>query len=707
MGRQDYERVKILPYKGINQQVDLAIPQECSDARNIWAPTGRLEQRPGILPIPVKLHGTTVATASENATMIWYDASTTNYDSQTGTGSFAWADVDIGDYIYLQFTDAQFAYARDEYGTHFRIVELDFAQNLDSRPKVEYYDGSTWRWLPALYYSGTTYKYGNRLFSETANSHGFYFSFPLGWQKTTINSTEAYYIRVTVINSDFQASVPSSTGASGRTVVIRPAAAPDGTRPPCRHMAMFSCQFLSTKRYIRIAQVIRQVGATVTLQYLYTSTSSLETESDHVEYNRDTGVLLNIPPALPSIAVVQQFDEAFVAFDHFVSRHPAYPVSGDTLQAQVESRDWAVGSKAPYDKEYIVQLSEFPRAHFITFFKGRLWASNLEGEPTSVRWSVPVPYHKVWPQISSEPIIETDNSPITGQAPLGEYLVVFKNDSIWQMIPTEQDHFGLATFVPTKVPSGVGCVSNASIQEIKGRLVFLAEDGIYLFDGSEAVKISDRIQETIDSIVPSLRSQAVSVHWKKKNCYLLSVGIGNTSINNHIIVWDYKNDALWVWDTWEAMAWLRDEDSFDNEHIYYGAENGSEYKIDIGNDDAGQAISSYFTTHRVGYADSDSMIVRSIELTSDNTSGNPTVELIVDDEASGTSGTLDLDDYNEAKYDTAVYGTDTYSKSGRRTKRLSFRECADWFQVKVSHSNAHEPFKCSMVEEGFVPKGKR
>ena len=49
MGRKDYQHVLLKLNKGINQQADLAEPDQCADARNVWAPNGKVERRPGYL----------------------------------------------------------------------------------------------------------------------------------------------------------------------------------------------------------------------------------------------------------------------------------------------------------------------------------------------------------------------------------------------------------------------------------------------------------------------------------------------------------------------------------------------------------------------------------------------------------------------------------------------------------------------------------
>ena len=291
----------------------------------------------------------------------------------------------------------------------------------------------------------------------------------------------------------------------------------------------------------------------------------------------------------------------------------------------------------------------------------------------------------------------------------GEALVVFKSDSVWNMVSTgENPATQVNHYSPIRMVAGVGCVSNSSIQQIRGNLIFLAEDGVYAYDGTPAIrKLSDRVNETIGSITAGRRSMAVSAHWKTKNCYLLSFATDGEFDNNVTLVWDYRNDAWWVWDI-QASLWVSDEDANDDERLYFIDKYGQIHLLEDGNHDHGAAISSHVLTHRIGINSNIRRTIRQVEVSSNNKPSAFTVAVRAnDDEANESSGALDMTDSSEATYGTAVDGVDKYVVDRRRARRLSFRKQGDWFQVKVSHSAKNETYEISSLDIGVVDGTRR
>jgi len=260
------------------------------------------------------------------------------------------------------------------------------------------------------------------------------------------------------------------------------------------------------------------------------------------------------------------------------------------------------------------------------------------------------------------------------------------------------------SYSPIKVVSGVGCVSQASIKHVRGNLLFLAEDGVYVFDGTPSVrKISDRIQDTIDSIVPSRRPLAVAAHWKTKNCYLLAAAVDGSDPNNMVMVYDYKNDAWWLWDSMEAQAWLEDEAASDDERLYFMNNRGHMFEVGADQADNRTAISSYILTQRIGMNDNIRRTLRQVEVTGDNKCSALTVSARVnDDVVNETSGSLSFTDSSEAQYGSAVNGTDSFVQDRRRSRRIGFRKQGDYVQVKVAHSVKDETMEISSLDLGFA-----
>lgn len=690
MGRTDLKRVILRCNDGINQSAEDATPNQCAVATNVWAPNGRVETRPGYVGVSQFVQGTTGIT-----TRLLFaraeDTSAGTFTAPSGAGVLTLNNL-VGrvanggdmDRWYLGFSSTFGGVRLSVPGVNTNTTKF----------RAEYWDGSVWTHIrvtefdPSLTEPATTPHLG-----PTAGAFVYLlFVTPQDWATTTIDSQSAYWLRFNLLEADFDAAVSidvdSGTTAEFANVEVH---------------GIFAPQFSASKRYLT---TFRQSASSATL--FFNAPELPQTSLFTYLHTGETSVADE--PA--TLAVVPQFDEAFLAYNHRVTHHVAQPTDGDVITGLVETGDFAVGTDAPYDPALIPSLAEFPRAKYITFFKGRLWASGIEGEPFTVRWGAPQPYHKVWPATSYEILAEHDNSRITGQYPLGEYMVFFKNDSIWMAYDAGLDEFGVQQYALRQVVAGVGCVSQSSIKAVRGNLIFLAEDGLYRFDGSTASKVSidkqtgaDRLVDFWPSITAARRPFAAAAHWKTQSTYLLSVTTDGSGTNNETLVWDYDSDALWLWDNIDAQHWIEDEANNDNETLYFGDSQGNVYQFGVGKTDHGATISATLTTARLDLSGPWKKRVRYAEAMCTNKTRAATVELLSNDQTSGTSASLSFTDSVEKDWTSFTFGTDSYTPARRVRKRADYRKDYEWLQVKISNSTKNQPLQLSYVELGMQAIG--
>jgi hypothetical protein len=380
--------------------------------------------------------------------------------------------------------------------------------------------------------------------------------------------------------------------------------------------------------------------------------------------------------------------------------------------AEVEISDSLVGEvdgvKAPYNPSYVSQLGEFPRAKYITYFGNRLWVAGITGAPFQVRWSAASPAHKVWPEEAFEELSEDDNSPITALAATDEHLMVFKRDSVWKAVLSKIDDIGIADYDFVKIKSGVGCVSQASIANTPAGLLFLAEDGIYLTDGSRVEKVSQGIQSVVNSLTQAKFKAAAGVHWKKYHAYLLSVSTGGSPTNNLVLVFDYQNGAWWIWDNFEASFWMKEEDSADNERVYFGDADGYIYELGAANHDHYEQINWWVKPHRFGYKDRPSKTFRNLQVGATSDTKNISWELSYnDDERDQNAGTLDFANDVLDSISDGLTGSDELDRELRKGERASLRKTAGWGTLKLESNENTEKAEIHSIELGVVPKGTR
>ena len=79
-------------------------------------------------------------------------------------------------------------------------------------------------------------------------------------------------------------------------------------------------------------------------------------------------------------------------------------------------------------------------------------------------------------------------------------LIIFKRTKIYLLLGSSPSNFEVR-----QVNSYVGCVSPRSVASLDNRMIFLATDGIYAFDGGNFARISDKIRPDILSIKESTR----------------------------------------------------------------------------------------------------------------------------------------------------------------------------------------------------------
>lgn len=699
MGRKDYRHYRTTCSKGINQQAELIGPGEVIDARNVWAPNGKLQSRPGF-----RNEG---SIGREAVSWTPLDSVITETDID-GTPSFQLygATPALTNKIAAD-THIYFVYITDPRGASARYAGLRFEMTTAAQKIAfgswEYYDGSDWRPLSvvnestSVAYDATSFWYGIFLPQGSPLYQTSTFKPPSDWAAVTVHTkTNKFMVRVRLCVNE------SGTG----NVVL--AATRSWSEETAITELLANVKFSNRTRFITAA---RSIGDTSTTLNVASDVRRNWQRTLTLSAGRDRGH--------SSIAVVPQFDEVFLCYSGTTARTTPVPKTTDDPYARVETDASIVGSKAPYDPAYISQESSWPLSDFILFFKGRLWSAY----ESVVRWSAPQPAHKVWPKISQEPIMEDDNSDITGLVGFGEHVVVFKRESIYIMPSIGENQFALEHYTPVRVVSGVGCISPESIQKIRGRLVFLSEDGLYAFDGTPNIKkvtekayknvdgsaeMADRMADFFSQLNKGYRRLATSVHWVSKRCYLLSLSLGDDIDNGTTLVWDYANDSFWVWAGFNAKRWMAG-DGIINDDLFFVDDLGFIYRFGYGHDDHHEAIESYVTTHRIGYRQGDKKRFRQVDATLSNTCKSLSIDVIPqDNEPNKASATVSTTDAIEKLWSDTITDLETeWSSTQKRSVRVGFRVDSDFSQVKITHDTRDQPFELTLLDVGWIPLGDR
>lgn len=284
---------------------------------------------------------------------------------------------------------------------------------------------------------------------------------------------------------------------------------------------------------------------------------------------------------------------------------------------------------------------------------------------------------------------------IRGLKVLGDRLVIFKERAIYVALFTGDADIPF-TFLRT--PSDVGCISGHSVQEIKNGLKFLSQDGFYFFDGSNSIKISDRISTTIDGYNQNRLVEAVSIYQRQKNRYWCSFTTSGQSSHDRVVTWDSSNNAYGIYSGHTPNAYAIAFAS-GSERVYFGDYSGYVFRADNTEDDqdtsgTDTAVNAFFKTKWFNFGDIvDKKGVPHVYLYYDIDQNNISFAYSYDFESGDQfSRSIDLST-SSAVYGSAIYGTDVYAGSGGRSRRIDLTGRGRAIRFHISNSNTDEGFQ--------------
>jgi hypothetical protein len=153
-----------------------------------------------------------------------------------------------------------------------------------------------------------------------------------------------------------------------------------------------------------------------------------------------------------------------------------------------------------------------PKCAFVEFWKERVWCGAPSGDPSGVDFSAltdnagndldPSTGTLAWPINNNFEIDQNAGSRLYGLRAYRNRLYAFKDNGVWEIgFESEFNNFVRKTYAT------VGSRYQTSITESDGILYFTGRDGIYAFDGDNAVRISKKIENKFKALNQPLISQ--------------------------------------------------------------------------------------------------------------------------------------------------------------------------------------------------------
>jgi len=300
-----------------------------------------------------------------------------------------------------------------------------------------------------------------------------------------------------------------------------------------------------------------------------------------------------------------------------------------------------VGTGTPYESLTRGLRSVIPVDGFPALRDGRLF--NFQGQQGL--WSASNVYVDIWPnefEFIDGGLVDGYGD-ITGVLSLSGGLVVFKRKGIYVITASgEPDDYFAEPF-----PSGVGAVGG--LCAAGDFALFVAEDGIYAFDGENQRKLSDAIDELFSEGLSSNLAKAVAIYHAPQNQYRLFYPSPSSSVLDCALYVDLSpimgqsaEGEQRVVSIWPQGKYLNTEYGFQATSIHEditvtpartlaGDRYGVLWELDVERHDAGHPVRCRAIQSPMNVGNDGVVVIRQVVATIKNTGRQDwTLELVPD-----------------------------------------------------------------------------
>lgn len=249
-----------------------------------------------------------------------------------------------------------------------------------------------------------------------------------------------------------------------------------------------------------------------------------------------------------------------------------------------------------------------PNAKYMVKFKDRIVLAGLNNEPTKVLISGRVPNHERfhWSTGGGYVLVDPDSGDdITGLKVHGDKIIVFKENSIWQV---SLDTVTVGNYILLDpqyqlITASYGCSSHRSVVAVENDLLFFGRKGLYVL-GNEPGIIGDilRTNELSVKIRPFVRGLTQAQMQDASAAYIDSKYVLSFPGKSESIIFDRERTAfMGPWNiSFDPRSWLVYIDSSGNEK-WLAADGTDPYVSEFSDtlaDDKGTKITTFLRTKK-------------------------------------------------------------------------------------------------------------
>lgn len=377
-----------------------------------------------------------------------------------------------------------------------------------------------------------------------------------------------------------------------------------------------------------------------------------------------------------------------LSFSNGVNIPASFTVGEDTLIIED-----GIGTTAPYKWTSSGNAAALggspPNATIVTYHKNMAFAAGNSTSPSTLYFSDVGDIENWTTGLSGNIDIENnDGSIIRGLIPGFDGLYIFKDTSIWRLSGDDKDNFVLQRMIPD-----LGTLSNQSLTRLGSDIIFVSSQGdVFIYDGSIGVrKISSKVDGTIDAANFSRFAYAKGIIFRDD--FYASISSSAATTHDTVLYFDTFLNAWSKFDGMNVNCWDVADDGSGQDILVFGDYTGFVYDYPNGTDDAGTAISSYFTTKQYIFNEMPNSLkdLRFIDVFA-NVKGDYdlTIDVMIDFQSSGSEYNINLngggDLWDSSMWDQAVYGGE-----GIIIDNIQPDIEGRFFQLKFSNSNSSQP----------------
>lgn len=234
---------------------------------------------------------------------------------------------------------------------------------------------------------------------------------------------------------------------------------------------------------------------------------------------------------------------------------------------------------------------------FPIFFKDKLFMVPTS-DPSNARWSADF-YPSDWTNLQNFwQVSQGDGDTITAWISFLNDLVIFKRYSIHVLKGASLEDFSMVDY-----PTGTGCVGAQALCQFNELVYFVADDGLYVFDGVDVSSISyDRIPNWfMNNVNMAAISKAACGVWR--NWIWFALPTGSSTTNNVVMLYippasGATGGKFFPLTGINAQQFLR-YNTGSGLKLYAGDPSGYVNQLDIGSSDFGNAISAFWIPQTV------------------------------------------------------------------------------------------------------------